>query len=298
MNPLVSVIIATYKREKRLREAILSVIKQTYNNIEIVVVNDNAIEKYNLIVGQIISKLKQQYNINIVYIENEVNKGSALTRNIGIDVSKGKYITFLDDDDIYLPKKIEKQVEFMLRSGADYSITDFKLYDEEENFIEKRCRSYIKNTDMKSILKYHLKYHLTGTDTLMFKRDYLLSIGKFPLIDIGDEFYLMEQAILKQGKFGYLNDCNVKAYVHSKTEGLSSGDGKVDGENQLYKYKKKYFRLLSKSDIRYIKMRHYAVLTFAELRRKKYLYVIKYTIMSVVSSPIHAIQLILNIKNH
>ena len=143
---------------------------------------------------------------------------------------------------------------------------------------------------------YHFMYHMTGTDTMMFKKDYLLQIGGFPLINIGDEFYLMQKAIECGGRFSYLPECDIKAYVHIKTIGLSSGDGKIEGENNLYKYKKKYFNSLPKYSKRYINMRHYAVLAFAELRRKKYASCFKYTVKSFISSPLNCALLFIRRK--
>ena len=68
----------------------------------------------------------------------------------------------------------------------------------------------------------------------MFKKEYLTKIGGFPPINVGDEFYLMHRAINGGGAFGYLPGCQVKAYVQTGEGGLSSGDGKIKGENALY----------------------------------------------------------------
>lgn len=265
---LVSVVIATYRRERSLKKAIESLIEQTYKNIEIIVVDDNADEIWNNKVKDIIALFLGDKRI--FYIKNKENLGSANTRNIGIDMAKGKYITFLDDDDIYLPNKIKKQLEFMEREKLDYSITDLDLFDKNEKLVNKRIRSYIKENSHQALLTYHLKYHLTGTDTLMYKRDYLIKIGKFTSIDVGDEYYLMQKSIDNNGKFGYLPGCEVKAYIHIGEEGLSSGDRKIVGENMLYEYKKEFFKFLNFKDIRYIKTRHYAVIAYAEIRRKNY----------------------------
>lgn len=290
---LVSIIVATYKRDLSLRKALESLINQTYKNIEIIVVDDNSNEEWNKKVKEIIDDFINKSNI--IYIKNEKNKGSAQTRNIGIDKASGDYITFLDDDDIYLPNKILNQLNKMKEYDADFSVTDLELLSENGKIIERRTRSYINDISIKNLLKYHLMYHITGTDTMMFKRKYLIDIGKFEPIDVGDEFYLMQKAIEGSGKFIYIPVCDVKAYVHTKTEGLSSGESKINGENKLYEYKKKYFNELDKKSIRYIKMRHYAVLGFAELRRKNYVGFIKNAIMSMILSPIECIKLLINI---
>ena len=135
---------------------------------------------------------------------------------------------------------------------------------------------------------------MTGTDTLMFKKEYLRGIGGFKGRDVGDEFYLMKDAIVAGGKGCYSPHCYVKAYVHTgKNGGLSSGNGKIDGENDLFEEKKKYYRYLSKKDIRYIEMRHYAVLAFAELRMKNYVRFMCYAGCSFFVAPIYCVRLLL-----
>ncbi len=291
-SPLVSVVIATYRRDETLKNALNTLITQSYKPIEIIVVDDNATKEWNIKVETIIQSY--QAACCVQYIQNKVNKGSAETRNIGIRAAQGAYITFLDDDDIYLPHKIANQLNAMLKEDADFSITDLELFNEQEIRIEKRTRAYIKQKTPKALLQYHLLYHMTGTDTLMFKKDYLLRIGGFPHIDVGDEFYLMKRAIEAGGKLSYLPVCDVKAYVHTATEGLSSGESKIAGENALYAYKKEHFKDLDRKAIQYIKMRHYAVLGFAELRRKHYGSFIKYAAMSIIASPIECIRLLIN----
>ena len=96
----------------------------------------------------------------------------------------------------------------------------------------------------------------------------------------------MQRAIEGEGKFGYLKGCDVKAYVHQGENGLSSGESKINGENLLFKYKKQYFDILKRKDIRYIKMRHYSVIAYARLRNKQFLHFILNVIKSFFISPI------------
>lgn len=295
-SPKVSIIVATYRRKEALKKALQSLIAQTYSNFEIIVVDDNADAEWNTEIEKIVSSMKNSDNVEIIYIQNKNNKGSAETRNIGIKVATGEYVTFLDDDDLYLSDKVKKQVEHMTKEGSDFSLTDLWLYDEKDKLIEKRIRDYIKDFSSESLMRYHLMYHMTGTDVMMFKKKYLIDIGLFSPINVGDEFYLMQKAIYGKGIFSYLPGCEVKAYVHSETDGLSSGDGKIKGENELYEYKKKYFDKLTQKEQRYIKMRHHAVLAFAEFRRKRYFYMIKNLCLSLIYSPTKLINLFINRK--
>lgn len=294
---LVSVVVATYRRKDELIKALESLAVQSYPNIEIVLVDDNGNAEWNEIVSKIVNDFKIIFpDVLLEYIVNMPNQGSANTRNIGINAAKGEYITFLDDDDIYLPNKIKRQVEYMISGEYDYSITDLVLYNEKDQEIDKRIRSYIKDTSVSSLRMYHLKYHMTGTDTMMFKKEYLNLIGGFAPIDVGDEFYLMQRAIEGGGKFGYLPGCEIKAYVHTGYGGLSSGDGKIKGENALFLYKKKYFDEISTRCRKYICMRHHAVLAFAYLRIHNTGAFIKEAILSFMYAPIECVKLVVGRK--
>ncbi|EJO2020309.1 glycosyltransferase family 2 protein [Vibrio vulnificus] len=291
-EPLVSIVIATFRRDKSLLKSIRSVLEQTYKNIEIVVVDDNADEYWNCTVKNIC----EEFN-GIIYIRNTDNCGSAITRNIGIEACNGEYVTFLDDDDLYLPEKIEHQIKGMLIKNSDFSITDLKLYNYSDDLVDFREHKYIVSHSNADLIKYHLKYHLTGTDTFMFKRTYLIDIGMFPSIDIGDEFYLMLNAIESGGRFSYIKGCYVKAYVHfGENEGLSSGSRKIEGEKKLFSFKKTKFSSLKNADIKYIKMRHHAVLAYAYYRSNSYSDFLKEILLSALSSPLGFLKLVVEKK--
>ena len=291
----VSVVVATYKRDEDLKRALKSLADQTYRDMEIVLVNDNRTDDWKDTVTKIVDSFKSEYpEVKLQYIINEVNQGSAKTRNIGIEASIGKYITFLDDDDVYLPEKVARQVAFMEEGKYDYSITDLDLYDDNDKPAGKRIRSYIKDTSAESLNSYHLKYHMTGTDTMMFTKEYLGKIGGFAPIDVGDEYYLIQRAIDGGGRFGYLPGSDIKAYVHTGEDaGVSSGEGKIKGENALYEFKKGYFDKVDRKTRRYITMRHFAVLAFAELRRKKYFKFFANGLRAGFTAPIACIRMLL-----
>src|SRR5699024_9428636 len=90
----------------------------------------------------------------IIYIKNCENLGGALARNVGIEASNGDYITFLDDDDEYLPVKIEKQVEFMESTKCDMSFTNLTVVNENKKVIDYRGYKKISNQDNENLFKY------------------------------------------------------------------------------------------------------------------------------------------------
>lgn len=295
-TPLVSVVVATYHREKELKRALASLANQTYSQVEVILVDDNAEKKWNEKVERAVECWKEKTDSSLIYIQNVKNLGSAASRNRGIQAASGKYVTFLDDDDKYMPEKIAHQVVHMQRNQSDFSITDLALYNEKGKLEEKRIRYYLKpNKTYTSgeLLEYHLLYHLTGTDTLMFRRKYLEAIGGFPPIDVGDEFYLMKEAITGGGRFSYLPCCDVKALVHTDTEGLSSRGGKIRGENKLYEYKKTFFAGMKAASVRRIRMRHHLVLAYAYLRNREYLPFAAETGRAFLSAPVACVSFVL-----
>ena len=292
MKQLVSVIVTTYRRDEYLKRALESLASQTITNFDIILVDDNDESSWNDKVQSIADEFKKKYpQIPLIYIQNHPNLGSAESRNTGVRSSCGDYVTFLDDDDLYLPDKLRNQCEFMISGELDFSITELALYYDDGKYCEYRKRDYLNKNDPESLLQYHMMYHMTGTDTMMFRKSYFESIGGFAPIDVGDEFYLMERAIRGRGKFSCLNCCDVKAFVHRTDAGLSSGQSKIDGENNLFEYKKQFFDEFDRKSVRYIKMRHHAVLAFAYLRNKQRKRFLKESIMSFATDPVCCIKL-------
>src|SRR3972149_702276 len=107
--PLVSIIVPTWNRSEMLAEALKSIHNQTYPHFEIIVVNDGGMD-----VAGIISSLNTKNNIR--YLVNERSRGAAAARNEGFRVAKGKYIAYLDDDDIYYPDHLATLVSFLENS--------------------------------------------------------------------------------------------------------------------------------------------------------------------------------------
>ena len=128
----VSVIIPTYKRKTEyLLRAINSIKNQTHENTEIVIIDDNYPEsEFRKKTMNFMKKYKEDQNI--LYILNPKNVGGSIARNNGIEVSSGDFITFLDDDDEYLPEKIEKQLRFMIETDCDMSFTDLNLVNDRK----------------------------------------------------------------------------------------------------------------------------------------------------------------------
>ena len=119
---MVSIIIPFFKNKSWLESALDSVYGQSYHNFEVIVVDDGSKIQ--------IEDLKFKYkNLQIIHSEN---KGPASARNIGIRASKGKYVAFLDSDDIWVPNKLEKQINFMTSEKYRWSATGYSRFKSEK----------------------------------------------------------------------------------------------------------------------------------------------------------------------
>lgn len=107
---MVTIIIPTYKRAQYINRAIQSILDQTYNEVQIIVVDDNDPNtEYRKLLEKEMGKYKD--NNKVMYIKHEKNKNGAAARNTGIKYAKGEYITFLDDDDYFLPERLEIMIK-------------------------------------------------------------------------------------------------------------------------------------------------------------------------------------------
>ena len=121
MEDLISVVIPFYSNKGWLDEALMSVVGQTYNHKEILVIDDGSKED--------ISDLCEKYKQKIKYIRKE-NGGPASARNCGIENARGKYIAFLDSDDVWYPNKLESQIAFMKKNNLYWSQHCYEYFNE------------------------------------------------------------------------------------------------------------------------------------------------------------------------
>ena len=120
MDPLVSVIVTTYRGTDTVKRAVESVLSQTYRNIEVIVVDDNGLKTEAQVATQAI--VKEFHNQKIRYIAHPMNKNGSAARNTGIKAAKGEYIALLDDDDVFRKDKIERQVMALQEHGPEYAV--------------------------------------------------------------------------------------------------------------------------------------------------------------------------------
>lgn len=125
---LVSVIMPSYKCGGFIEKSIKSVQSQTYTNWELLVVDDCSMDETEGIVEQLMMNDRR-----IRLFKNQDNLGAALSRNKALKEAKGRWIAFLDSDDLWTPEKLEKQITFMEKNGYAFSYHEYKEIDEQDN---------------------------------------------------------------------------------------------------------------------------------------------------------------------
>lgn len=166
---LVSIILPSYNTAPYIRETIQSVLDQTYQKWELIIVDDCSTDSTD----EVVASIKDD---RIKYFHNEKNSGAAVSRNRALREAKGRWIAFLDSDDLWMPEKLEKQISFMEKNGYSFSYTNYEEIDVEGN------STGVKVTGPKKITKAGMfNYCWLGCLTVMYDRNV---IGLLQIEDI------------------------------------------------------------------------------------------------------------------
>ena len=163
MNSLVSIITPSYNSSKFINDCVNSVFSQTYKNWEMIIVDDVSTDRS---VDIISTFCKQDARIQLHQLLD--NSGAAIARNKAIELAQGTFIAFLDSDDLWLPKKLEYQLDFMLKNKYSLSYTSYEIINEEGNLTNK-----IINCKDKLDYKRMLYSNEIGCLTAMYNQDIL-----------------------------------------------------------------------------------------------------------------------------
>ena len=274
VSPLVTVIVPTYKRADKLEAALRSVKDQTYESLEILVVNDNVPgSDWDRFTAEVLEGFGDS-RLKVVHTTGQTGGGAA--RNLACRQASGEYLAFLDDDDEFLTDKIETQLRFMLKHDLDMCWQDVSWYDESGRLVEHRRLNHCKDFSRQGLLRAHLLTPISPTSIYMLKKS---------LYDkTGQDWWLMLRCIEAGARMGYMPEVHVRQYLHSG-ERLSLGKNKVDGEVARHEVVRGYYPRLSKRDVRYIEFRHNAVLAFAMKRSNQPGQAVIYALKAIASSP-------------
>lgn len=214
MQDLVSVIMPSYNTAQYIKESIDSVINQSYKNWELIIVDDCSTDNTDEVVEGISDD-------RIRYIKNEKNSGAAISRNKALREAKGRWIAFLDSDDLWMPEKLEKQLTFMENNNYSFSYTCYEEIDMKGN------KTNVHITGPKKITKTGMfNYCWPGCLTVMY------DARKIGLIQIKDikknndyaiwlkvcrkaQCFLLEECLAqyRKGRVGSISSHSIKTMV-------------------------------------------------------------------------------------
>ena len=219
-QPLVSIIIPTYNYSQYVCRAIDSALSQTYPNVEVIVIDDGSTDDTAAIVTD-------KYEQRISYLW-QVNKGASSARNLGISVSRGDYIAFLDSDDRYKPENIERKVQY-LQCHKEYRwvYSDWVWINESNRIIglgsqDKNTLAHMQASG--NVFLLALKDKRLQTNVFLFQRDIVLDANGFDKRLTPREDYDLYLRLSYQHPIGYIHQPLVELYSHADSLGHCSKD--------------------------------------------------------------------------
>ncbi len=256
LSPKVSVIIPTYNRNKLVLDAIDSVLEQTFQNFEIIIVDDGSTDNTKT---HIDSYQKKDTRIKYIFQENQ---GVSIARNTGLEAAQGEYIAFLDSDDRFLIDKLERQV-FILENHHDIGLIYSKIL--VENTITKELGSWghafsgaLEKTEMhQKIFKRHLFFYI---GTTLIRKEVIGNIKFDPRMKTGEDF-LFYLLLSKKAKF-YGIDEPLSLVRREHESIIQKQKSKKFDEAIAYSILKKEYNLLT--NIEFLKGLSYHYLYFAK----------------------------------
>jgi glycosyltransferase involved in cell wall biosynthesis len=238
--PKVSVIIPTYNRAELLRSAIESARNQTFKDLEIIVSDDKSTDHTR----EVVESFKDP---RIKYVLNEGKKGPSATRNTAILVSEGEYIAFLDDDDEWLPDKLQRQVELL-----DYSLSNICGIYSNRLFIDRKSDKILSDDPGTEKHQGNLLYQLMikspiHTSTVVIRKSCLDEIGLFDETISYMEDRDMWIRLSMKWDFEYITKPLTKAYVHGFSHLSRNLEGQTAGREKLLERYHDFFKKNKKS---------------------------------------------------
>ena len=225
---LVSVIIPYYKKKKYILETINSVLNQSYRKFEILIIYDDD----NLSDLNYLEKLFQSEE-KIRIIKNSQTIGAGLSRNKGIQNSKGEYIAFIDADDIWKRYKLENQINFMKKKKIKFSHTTYEIIDKNDKVLGKRVsRNFEKVDDL-------IKSCDIGLSTVILKKEIINDETKFPNLKTKEDFVLWLKILQRNISINSLNE-NLTSWRKLENSLSSSITQKLKDAFKVYNHYMKF----------------------------------------------------------
>lgn len=187
---LVSIVMPAYNCSDFIGTTIDSILNQTYKNFEIIIVDDCSTDDTPKIVLEY-----SQRDSRVKYHKLKENSGAAVARNTAVELANGKYMAFLDSDDVWFEDKLSKQIQFMKDNNYVFTCTGYTKIDDEGNYLNKTVKAR-KQSDYDDILKLN-----PGNSTVIYNVE---AIGKVFIPNIRKRNdYVMWLQVIKKAKMLY-----------------------------------------------------------------------------------------------
>ncbi|MDX6190118.1 glycosyltransferase [Flavobacterium sp. Fl-318] len=222
--PLVTVILPCYNAELYVEEAVLSIMNQTYTNLEILVIDDCSNDDTN----SILKRLSME-DSRIRLIRNEQNLRLVKTLNKGIDEARGMFIARMDADDVSLPERIEKQMDLMLSNpDVDLCGTSYSIIDGIGNKLKTEVKVPSTCEEIKTALLFTCPM---GHPTVLFRKEKIQSLGSYDENMINIEDYELWLRVALKGKMVNLQNPLLKYRWHGENISILGRDVKRNSVN-------------------------------------------------------------------
>lgn len=260
---LVSCVIPTYKRSDTLKRAITSVLNQTYRNLEILVVDDNERgSQESADVADVTKNIKDK-RVRLVLQEKHINGAEA--RNAGVRASRGEFIAFLDDDDEWLPEKLEKQIS-ILNSDATIDGVSCLYHELADGSVFHSCPPYSGEGLHKKIFQREVAVF---TSTILLRKDALMAAGLFDTSLRRHQDLQLLLDFTKDHKMTVLNEYLVLLHSDS-TINRPSYEKLVTIKKDFFNAVASHLNLYSKREQREIKAAHSFELAFSAIKEHRW----------------------------
>lgn len=265
MSPLVTVVITTYKGVDSINRAVESVISQTYENIEIIVVDDNGLNTEAQIETE---KRVRQYSM-VQYIPHEVNRNGSAARNTGLKAAKGEYVCFLDDDDFFYPERTQKVVDCFEQLDESYGIVH---NSSKQIFSNKKDQIIEAKAEGDQFFNFIAAKFRMGTSNVAFRKRALLEVNGFDDSFNRHQDWELMCRILYKYKLGAIDYVGTGRVVENRN--VPANAKKIETQRVYYLEKMKpYIETLSLEQQREVYEPHYIFIAkeyFCEGNMKKY----------------------------
>jgi glycosyltransferase involved in cell wall biosynthesis len=228
LKPMVTVVMPVYNAALYLKEAVDSILNQTFKDFELLIINDGSTDNSSQII-------KSYGDKRIKLVNNEVNCGIIKTRNRGLALSIGKYIAMMDADDISLPTRLEKQVKY-LEQNKDVAVLATKLVLMSEKGDEQGYWPEDFRTTTVSQINNTLPIsNCIGQPTVMMRADIVKSIGYNNAFLHNEDWGLWLNIISKGFVIAKLNEVLLKYRIHSTSTTVNANTKGV--EKKIIRFK-------------------------------------------------------------